>query len=73
MPKIEWGRLIVNCLFMGGLSAGIYFVSTLATYLQDWRIGTPVTVTSVPIIFRRGTPVSVTVAVTIGEMGLTYS
>ena len=35
MQKIEWGILIVNYLFLGGLSAGIFFVSTLATYLQQ--------------------------------------
>src|SRR5205085_11425703 len=35
MPKIEWGILIVNYLFLGGLSAGIFFVSALATHLQD--------------------------------------
>lgn len=34
MPTIEWGLLIVNYLFLGGLSAGIFFVSALATYLQ---------------------------------------
>lgn len=34
MPKMEWGILIVNYLFLGGLSAGIFFVSALATYLQ---------------------------------------
>ncbi len=33
MPNIEWGLLIVNYLFLGGLSAGILFVSALATYL----------------------------------------
>ena len=35
MVKIEWGILIVNYLFLGGLSAGIFFVSALATYLQQ--------------------------------------
>src|SRR5690349_8383698 len=35
MPNIEWGILIVNYLFLGGLSAGIFFVSALATYLQQ--------------------------------------
>lgn len=35
MPNIEWGLLIVNYLFLGGLSAGVYFVSALATYLQQ--------------------------------------
>jgi protein NrfD len=35
MQKIEWGILIVNYLFLGGLSAGIFFVSALATYLQQ--------------------------------------
>lgn len=35
MPTIEWGFLIVNYLFLGGLSAGLFFVSALATYLQQ--------------------------------------
>ena len=35
MKTIEWGILIVNYLFLGGLSAGIFFVSALATYLQE--------------------------------------
>jgi formate-dependent nitrite reductase membrane component NrfD len=35
MPKIEWGMLIVNYLFLGGLSAGLFFVSALATYLPQ--------------------------------------
>src|SRR5439155_4785793 len=35
MAKIEWGILIVNYLFLGGLSAGIFFVSALATYLRQ--------------------------------------
>lgn len=34
MKTIEWGFLIVNYLFLGGLSAGLFFVSALATYLQ---------------------------------------
>ncbi len=35
MQTIEWGFLIVNYLFLGGLSAGLFFVSALATYLQE--------------------------------------
>ncbi len=35
MPHIEWGFLIVNYLFLGGLSAGMLFVSALATYLNQ--------------------------------------
>ena len=35
MTTIEWGFLIVNYLFLGGLSAGLFFVSALATYLQE--------------------------------------
>jgi formate-dependent nitrite reductase membrane component NrfD len=34
VKKIEWGYLIVSYLFLGGLSAGLYFVSALATLLQ---------------------------------------
>ena len=33
MKKIEWGYLIVSYLFLGGLSAGLYFVSALASLL----------------------------------------
>ena len=32
MKTIEWGFLIVNYLFLGGLSAGLFFVSALATF-----------------------------------------
>lgn len=35
MPHIEWGFLIVNYLFLGGLSAGLFFVSAFALYLQQ--------------------------------------
>ena len=33
MKTVEWGFLIVNYLFLGGLSAGLFFVSALATFL----------------------------------------
>ncbi len=33
MKTIEWGFLIVNYLFLGGLSAGLFFVSALAAFL----------------------------------------
>jgi protein NrfD len=33
MKTIEWGWLIVTYLYFGGLSAGLFFVSALATYL----------------------------------------
>ena len=39
MERIEWGLMIVNYLFMGGLSAGLYFVSGLATYLEPRTTG----------------------------------
>jgi formate-dependent nitrite reductase membrane component NrfD len=39
MKTIEWGFLIVNYLFLGGLSAGLSFVSALATFL--YRIDEP--------------------------------
>ena len=35
MPEIQWGLLIVNYLFLGGLSAGVFFVSAVATYLAQ--------------------------------------
>lgn len=35
MPQIEWGILIVNYLFLGGLSAGLFFVSALAIHLAQ--------------------------------------
>lgn len=34
MKTIEWGLLIVNYLFLGGLSAGLFFISALAVYLD---------------------------------------
>jgi formate-dependent nitrite reductase membrane component NrfD len=34
MKHIEWGFLIVNYLFLGGLSAGLAFVSAAATLIQ---------------------------------------
>jgi formate-dependent nitrite reductase membrane component NrfD len=34
MKSIEWGFLIVNYLFLGGLSAGLFFVSALATLMR---------------------------------------
>ncbi len=68
MPKIEWGLLIINYLFLGGLSAGMFFVSALAVYLQQKddigyaRIAScgallapwPVTLGSVLLIFDLG-------------------
>lgn len=35
MHETRWGFLIVAYLFLGGLSAGMFFVSALATYLRD--------------------------------------
>jgi len=35
MDEIRWGLLIVSYLFLGGMSAGLFFVSALGTYLQD--------------------------------------
>ena len=35
MEDPRWGILIVFYLFFGGLSAGLFFVSALATYLQE--------------------------------------
>jgi formate-dependent nitrite reductase membrane component NrfD len=34
VKTIEWGFLIIIYLFLGGLSAGLFFVSALATFLQ---------------------------------------
>lgn len=34
MKSIEWGYLIVNYLFLGGLSAGLFFVSAVAAFLH---------------------------------------
>lgn len=34
MKTIEWGFLIVSYLFLGGLSAGLFFASGLAAFLQ---------------------------------------
>ncbi len=34
MKTMEWGYLIISYLFLGGLSAGLFFVSALATFVQ---------------------------------------
>ena len=34
MKAIEWGYLIIIYLFLGGLSAGLFFVSAIATFAQ---------------------------------------
>ncbi len=34
MERIEWGLLIVNYLYLGGLSSGLFFVSGLAAFLH---------------------------------------
>ena len=39
MKQIEWGYLIICYLFLGGLSAGLFFVSALSMFLQ--KDGTP--------------------------------
>ncbi len=35
MEHTEWGILIVNYLFLGGISAGCFFASALAAFLPD--------------------------------------
>src|SRR5512146_750963 len=35
MKTIEWGFLIILYLFLGGLSAGLFFVSSVAVFLQN--------------------------------------
>lgn len=35
MAHREWGILIVNYLFLGGVSAGLFFISALASYFHD--------------------------------------
>ena len=35
MKTIEWGFLIILYLFLGGLSAGLFFVSAVASFLQN--------------------------------------
>lgn len=68
MPHFEWGILIVNYLFLGGLSAGIFFVSALAGYLKQdgesryervaqagaWIAPWPVAIGSLLLIFDLG-------------------
>ncbi len=43
MKTIEWGFLIVNYLFLGGVSAGLFFVSALATFLYKLEEPSPYT------------------------------
>jgi len=35
MKTIEWGYLIIVYLFLGGLSAGLFFASAVATFLNS--------------------------------------
>ena len=37
MEEFDWGFLIVVYLFLGGVGAGAYFISSLATYMGDRR------------------------------------
>jgi formate-dependent nitrite reductase membrane component NrfD len=43
MKTIEWGFLIVNYLFLGGLSAGLFFVSAVATFFYKHDEPSPYT------------------------------
>src|SRR5579864_6737419 len=66
MKQIEWGYLIISYLFLGGLSAGLFFVSALSTFLQKDGASTriarwgamlspwPVTVGSALLVFDLG-------------------
>src|SRR5215467_5838037 len=72
MKTIQWGFLIVNYLFLGGLSAGLYFVSALATFL--YRIEEP---SPYPRIARMGAfrapwPVMVGCGLLIFDLGRWY-
>src|ERR1700687_3464305 len=71
VKHIEWGFLIVNYLFLGGLSAGLYFLAALSTLLQregDAKFGN---------IARRGAwlapwPVMIGTALLIFDLGKWY-
>ena len=69
MREAPWEFLIVNYLFLGGLSAGLYFVSGLATWLQGEEGGS-----AYPRIARWGAllapwPVSLGSALLIFDLG----
>jgi formate-dependent nitrite reductase membrane component NrfD len=71
VPEPRWGLLIVLYLFLGGLSAGLFFVSGLATYLQ--ADGKP----AYPRLARLGAllapwPVSVGSALLVFDLGHWY-
>jgi formate-dependent nitrite reductase membrane component NrfD len=71
MEDPRWGVLIVFYLFFGGLSAGLFFVSALATYLQE--NGVP----AYPRIARIGAllapwPVSIGCALLVFDLGHWY-
>jgi len=54
MEHTRWGLLIVLYLFLGGLSAGLFFFSSLATYLRSGdQPAYPGSLGSVPC-WRRG-------------------
>src|SRR5215472_13443054 len=72
MKTIQWGFLIVNYLFLGGLSAGLYFVSALATFLYRIEEPSPYTRIARMGAFLAPWPVMVGCGLLIFDLGRWY-
>jgi formate-dependent nitrite reductase membrane component NrfD len=72
MKTVEWGFLIVNYLFLGGLSAGLFFVSALATFL--YKIDEPSSYTRIARLgaFLAPWPVAIGCFLLIFDLGRWY-
>ena len=73
MKTIEWGILIVNYLFLGGLSAGLFFVSALATFLYKHDEPSPYTRIARLGAFLAPWPVMIGCLLLIFDLGRWYS
>ena len=72
MKAIEWGFLIVNYLFLGGLSAGLFFVSALATFLYKIEEPSPYTRIARLGAFLAPWPVMIGCALLVFDLGHWY-
>ena len=72
MKTIQWGFLIINYLFLGGLSAGLYFVSALATFLYKIEEPSPYTRIARMGAFLAPWPVMVGCGLLIFDLGRWY-
>jgi formate-dependent nitrite reductase membrane component NrfD len=73
MKTIEWGFLIVNYLFLGGLSAGLFFVSALATFFYKLDEPSPYTRIARLGAFLAPWPVMIGCGLLIFDLGRWYA